>query len=186
MKLFKFTETTSTVSIAVFENSSPISMQVFSIGSTDITNDIALGLRVSLEEAEGIKRGTSDKDYPKRKLESIIEARLADIFELLENHLKKIKRNALLPAVIIITGGGSHLGLIEELARKQLKLPVKIGTAEYFSQSKIKIKDPSWFIAVGTCVMQKAYIETDTKNQLSKGFGSVRELCKNIFKQLLP
>ncbi len=46
-----------TVSIAVFENSIPTSLEVFPIGSTDITNDIALGLKVPLEEAEQIKIG---------------------------------------------------------------------------------------------------------------------------------
>ena len=44
-----------TVSIAVFENSTPISIKIFPIGSNDITNDIALGLKITLEEAEKIK-----------------------------------------------------------------------------------------------------------------------------------
>ncbi|MCX6713544.1 MAG: cell division protein FtsA, partial [Candidatus Vogelbacteria bacterium] len=46
-----------TTSIAVFEESLPLSLQVFSIGSTDITNDIALGFKIPLEEAEKIKKG---------------------------------------------------------------------------------------------------------------------------------
>ena len=44
-----------TVSIVIYENNMPISLEVFPIGSNDITNDIALGLKVSLEEAENIK-----------------------------------------------------------------------------------------------------------------------------------
>lgn len=175
-----------TVSIAVFENNTPISMQVFSIGSTDITKDIALGLRVSLEEAEHVKRGTITHNYPQRKLSDIIEARLTDIFELIETHLKKIHRSALLPGGVIITGGGAHLAVIEQLSKKLLKLPAKIATAEAFSQSKNKIKDPAWFTAIGLCLLQKEYLVTDTPNTLSKGFNSIRELLKNTVKQLLP
>ncbi len=175
-----------TVSIAVFENNTPISMQVFSIGSTDITKDIALGLRVSLEEAEGVKRGTISHAYPPRKLADIIEARLTDIFELIETHLKKIKRNALLPGGVILTGGGANLPIIEQLSKKLLKLPAKIATAEVFGQSKTKIKDHAWFTAIGLCLLQKEYIATDSQNNIGKGFNSIRELFKNAVKQLLP
>ena len=45
--------------------------------------------------------------FSRRKLDEIIAARLTDIFELIDAHLKKIKRDGLLPAGIIITGGGS-------------------------------------------------------------------------------
>jgi len=79
-----------TVSIVVFENSTPISIKVFPLGSNDITNDIALGLKIPLEEAEKIKRGgMSSANYSKRKLDEIIAARLTDIFELIQAHLKR-------------------------------------------------------------------------------------------------
>jgi len=112
-----------TVSIVVFENDIPISLEVFPIGSNDITNDIALGLKIPLEEAEQLKIGSSKGgDYPRKKLEEIVMARLSDIFELIEAHLKKIGRNGLLPAGIIITGGGSGVTTIEDFARSVLKL----------------------------------------------------------------
>ncbi|MEK7095291.1 MAG: cell division protein FtsA, partial [Patescibacteria group bacterium] len=113
-----------TVSIAVFENNTPVSIEVLPIGSTDITNDIALGLKVPLEEAEQIKIGAiTGSSYPRKKLEEIISARLSDVFELIENHLKKIGRNGLLPAGIVIVGGGAGLSGIEELAKNALRLP---------------------------------------------------------------
>ena len=88
-----------TVSIAVFENSLLMSLQVFSIGSMDITKDVALGFRIALEEAESIKLGSViGGDYPKKKVDEIIEARLSDIFELAGNHLKRLRRSELLPA----------------------------------------------------------------------------------------
>jgi cell division protein FtsA len=72
-----------TVSIVVFENNIPISLEVFPIGSVDVTHDIALGLKVSLEEAESLKTGSNTgAAISKKKLEEIIDARLTDIFEL--------------------------------------------------------------------------------------------------------
>ncbi len=140
-----------TVSIVVFEDNIPISLKVFPIGSTDITNDIALGLKVSLEEAEQIKKGAiTNADYSQKKLDEIIVARLSDIFELIENHLKKIGKNGLLPAGIIITGGGSGVATIEDMAKAALKLPSKLASPRFGSQSPIK--DASWAVAYGLCI----------------------------------
>ncbi len=140
-----------TVSSVVFEDNIPISLKVFPIGSTDITNDIALGLKVSLEEAEQIKKGAiTNSSYPKKKLDEIVVARLSDIFELIENHLKKIGKNGLLPAGIIMTGGGSGITTIEDMARAALKLPSKLATPRFGVNSKIK--DASWAVAYGLCV----------------------------------
>ena len=142
-----------TVSIIVYENSIPISMEVFPIGSTDITNDIALGFKIPLEEAEEIKLGTfTSSSYPKKKLEEIISARLSDIFELIESHLKKIGRNGLLPAGIIISGGGSSLLSIEDLARNSLKLPSKIAVINFKNEGGPSI-DSTWAVAYGLSVL---------------------------------
>jgi cell division protein FtsA len=140
-----------TVSIAVFENSIPISIKVFPIGSNDITNDIALGLKIPLEEAEKIKRGgMSSANYSKRKLDEIISARLSDIFELIDAHLKKIKRDGLLPAGVIITGGGSGIASIQDLARASLRLPSRIATLDPGQNGKVR--DASWAVAYGLCM----------------------------------
>lgn len=140
-----------TVSIAIFENSTPISVKVFPIGSNDITNDIALGLKIPLEEAEKIKRGgITSTNYSKRKLDDIIAARLTDIFELIDAHLKKIKRDGLLPAGIIITGGGSGITTIQDLAKAALRLPSRIATLDPGQNGKVK--DASWAVAYGLCM----------------------------------
>lgn len=140
-----------TVSMVVFEDNIPISLKVFPIGSTDITNDIALGLKVSIEEAEQIKKGAiTSTQYPKKRLDEIILARLSDIFELIENHLKKIGKNELLPAGIILTGGGSGIATIEDLARAALKLPSRLAFPRFGEQSKVK--DASWAVVYGLCI----------------------------------
>ena len=143
-----------TVSIVVFENDKPISLQVFPIGSTDITNDIALGLRISLEEAENIKKGVlTQKDVPQKKLDEIIEARLKDIFDLIEAHLKKINRNGLLPAGVILTGGGANLQVAEELAKVSLRLPARVTIPRILENQKDKTLDASWAVPYGLGIL---------------------------------
>ncbi len=143
-----------TVSLVVFENNIPISLEVFPIGSTDITNDIALGLRIPLEEAESIKLGgITQTTFPKKKLDEIINARLSDMFELIEAHLKKIGKNSLLPAGIIITGGGSSIGTIEDFAKASLKLPSRVAHINIPEKEKGKVKDAFFAVALGLCIL---------------------------------
>ncbi len=140
-----------TASVVVFENGLPISLKVFALGSRDVTNDIALGLKVSLEEAERIKLGAiTGANYTRKKLDEIVLARLSDIFELIEAHLKKIGKNGLLPAGIILTGGGSGVATIEDLAKAILKLPSKV--AQTSSGDNARVRDSSWAVAYGLCI----------------------------------
>jgi cell division protein FtsA len=180
-----------TVSMAVFENNLPISVSVFPIGSMDITKDIALGLKISLEEAESIKLGSvTGGDYSKKKVDEIIEARLSDIFELVGNSLKRLKRNELLPAGIILTGGGSSINGIEEIARTQLKLPARVGPADYTLNNKFKIRDNSWYTALGLALSSSEEFSNDPSTNLSGSFNEtileIKKIIKSILSQLLP
>ena len=171
-----------TVSIIVFENNVPISLKVFPIGSNDITNDIALGLQVSLEEAERIKRGgIPNGNHSKKKIDEIITARLTDIFELIDAHLKKIKRDGLLPAGIIITGGGAGISTIEECAKSTLRLPSRIAVLDPAQNNKVR--DPSWAVAYGLCVWGLSNTEEDSGISAAKHAGNT---VINWFKQFLP
>ncbi len=176
-----------TVSLTVFENSSLISMQVFSIGSQDITKDVALGFKIALEEAESIKVGSLIGDYPKRKVDEIIEARLSDIFELVENHLKRIRRNGLLPAGVIITGGGSHIARIEEIARTQLRLPARVGPSDSSVNTKYKIKDGSWYVALGLVLSgTDGAGNNGIQNSIGDNLKQVKGFFGSMLSQLLP
>jgi cell division protein FtsA len=144
-----------TISIAVFENDIPISVRVFPVGVNDITNDIALGLCVSLEEAEEAKRsyrGTTErmKNGAKKQLETIIQNRVKDMFLLIDAHLKRIGKNELLPAGIVISGGGSGIATINDLAKATLKLPSRSATLSAPQHSSIK--DATWAVAYGLCL----------------------------------
>ncbi len=172
-----------TVSIAVFENSSLIGLSVFPVGSTNITNDIALGFRVSLDEAENIKTGGSiSANYPRRKVDDIIEARLSDIFELIDGYLKKIKRSGLLPAGIVITGGGAGHALVEGLAKDMLRLPSRIGAESLLGQMKGPVRDSSWYVAFGLGFMAKTGAGSENR---TRGAG-MRGLFKEFLRQFLP
>lgn len=171
-----------TVSIVVYEDNTPISVKVFPIGSTDITNDIALGLKISLEDAEQLKRGTLlGTSYSQKKLDDIIQARLSDMFELIEAHLQKIGKSGLLPAGIIISGGGSGLATIEDLARNVLKLPTK--KASLAPVEGTKIRDASWAVAYGLCIWGLTNKEESGLKQLGR---VVWEKISGKISQFLP
>ena len=174
-----------TVSIAIFENGLLSSLHTFSIGSSDITNDIALGFKIPLEKAENFKLGDISPDYSKKKLDEIIEARLSDIFELVENHLKKIKRNELLPAGIIFIGGGANVAGLEEFSKSTLKLPSKIGTTDIFANIKTKLRDPSWFTALGLIISSRDN-ENYASGSLLNFFKDLKNTVKSSLKQLMP
>lgn len=174
-----------TVSIVVFENNIPVSLEVFPIGGADITNDIALGLKISLEEAESIKLGgVTATSYSKKKLEEIIAARLSDIFELIEVHLKKIGRSGMLPAGIIITGGSSSIGIIEDLARNYLKLPSRIAPIT-IQGTKLQVKDSSWSVAYGLCIIGSLPEEEERMGLQKQGKDAMSKVW-SFLKQFLP
>jgi len=174
-----------TTSLSVFENGQLISISTFSVGSSNITNDIALGFKIPLEKAEDLKLGNITEDFSKKKLDEIIEARLCDIFESIENNLKKIKRSELLPAGIVFVGGGANTPLLVELSKSILKLPSSLGTTEIFGNSKTKLRDSSWFTALGLLMVGKddrGYGESSFQNILK----DLKNSIKSSIKQLMP
>ncbi len=176
-----------TVSLAVFENNTLISMQVFSIGGMDITKDVALGFRIALDEAEGVKTGSVVGDFPKKKVEEIIEARLGDIFELVENHLKRLRRNGLLPAGIIITGGGSHIHKIEEIAKTILKIPARVGPSDASINTRFKVSNASWYTVLGLALSSSTHGSMDdVHSSIGDNINQVRSFFKSLLSQLLP
>lgn len=172
-----------TLSMVVFEDGKPISVKVFPTGASDITNDIALGLRVPLEEAEQIKLGAvTGATYPKKKLDDIVSRRLTDMFNLIEAHLRKIGKNGLLPAGVIITGGGSGLSTVSDLAKATLKLPSRIGALNIHDASKLQLKDGSWAVAYGLTVW--GFSQQDGYS--ARGGGSSFALLSGIKRFLKP
>ena len=178
-----------TVSLVVYENGLPISLETFSIGSNDITNDIALGLKVSLAEAEEIKKGSVARaEYPKKKLDDIVNARLSDIFELVEAHLKKIGKNGLLPAGIVLCGGGSEILHIEAVAKTDLKLPARRVEERIDNGTRGQIKISEWAAAYGAALFSLSNEDEESfglKQSIALGKRAGKGMWEWI-KQFLP
>ncbi|MBI3572329.1 cell division protein FtsA [Candidatus Kaiserbacteria bacterium] len=137
-----------TVSIVIYDEGIPVSVKVFPTGSSHITDDIALGLRISLEEAERVKVGRlAGAMYPRKKVDDFIAARVETMFTLIDKHLKSLGRRGPLPAGVIISGGGAGIGAVSDIAKGTLKLPARV--AEFRLSSDTKIRDATWAVAYG-------------------------------------
>ncbi len=170
-----------TVSLVVFENNIPIALKVFQTGATDITNDIALGLKVPLEEAEQIKLGgITGADFSRQKLDEIVVKRLKNIFELIDSYLKDIQKQAMLPAGIIMTGGGSGVTTIADLAKATLNLPSEVGRVHIHNGNYVQ--DATWAVAYGL-----ALIGVSTQDDGPSFIpGNAKEGVMSLLKRLLP
>jgi len=173
-----------TVSIVVYENNIPISLEVFPHGSNDITNDIALRLKVTIEEAEKIKLGhPTGLSYTKADIEEIVEARLREFFLLIETHLKKIGKNELLPAGIIISGGGAGLHSVQETAKATLDLPSMVARADIIYTSRNPVKDATWSVAYGLCILD---FSAEPDKPIKANAGKIFKKFFAWIKQFLP
>jgi cell division protein FtsA len=173
-----------TLSIVVYEDATPVSIKVFPVGSGDVTNDLALGLRISPEEAEQLKQGAVlGAPYPKRKIDDLINRRLSDMFKLVEAHLRRIGKDELLPAGVILTGGGSSIQTVADLAKAALRLPSRMATIEG-PAAAAQLRDSSWAVAYGLTIWgsQGSTLEPQEPS-------SITETARNLgrwFKKFLP
>jgi cell division protein FtsA len=175
-----------TLSIIVFEDGIPISMRVFPVGAADITNDLALGLRISPEEAEQLKHGAVlGATFPQRKIDDLISRRVSDMFKLVEAQLKKIGKNELLPAGVVLTGGGSSVQTISDLAKGVLKLPSRVASLSEGVGSKVHLKDGSWAVGYGLTIWGFTQGE-DTDPGTGAGLQELWKIFVRSVKKFLP
>ena len=141
-----------TTEMAVYEEGNLIHTASFPVGSGNITNDIAILLRVDIDTAERIKlefgfcgksktrkkgkkikiEGEEGISFTEKELSQIIEARVSEILNLANEELKKISREKLLPSGVVLIGGGAKLPNIKEFTKNELKLPCRIGPLKDF------------------------------------------------------
>lgn len=201
-----------TTSLAVFEESNLLHLAVFPIGSANITNDIAIGLKTEITTAESIKKQygscmltKTDKtkkddktsvekkkieitdnsttfNFTKKDLVDIIEPRVSEILDLISKELKKIGRQELLPCGIVLTGGGSKIPKIKELAKEQLKLPIQIGKVKDILGFQ---EDPALATVAGL-VLNSADMDNDDTQGAFKFAGKLGSILKKWFRALIP
>jgi len=160
-----------TAGLTVFEEGEVVHSCVLPVGSSHITNDIAIGLRSDIDLAEKVKleygsallSEINKKDtidlaklgsretgiISRAQVVEIVEARLSEILELANKELKKIDRQGLLPAGVVLLGGGSKVPGLVDLAKEELKLPVQVGFPSEMDGIVDEIEDPSFATAIG-------------------------------------
>ncbi len=174
-----------TLSIIVYDNDVPISLKVFPIGSSDITNSIALSFQIPLPEAEQMKRGAvTGSDISPRKMGSIVSGRLKEMFMLMNAHLKTINRHRLLPAGIVITGGGSGVSQTTDIAKATLRLPSQIGVPSGIP--RLGSLDATWAVAYGLCRWAYAEENAGPVETFGEIVGRAIDAMKSSFRTLLP
>ena len=199
----------ATTSLVVYEDGDVLRTVVLPIGSDHITNDIAIGVRTSIDVAEKVKIqfGTAlprdvkkeevhlgelgaenDELVSRRFVAEIIEARVEEIFAKIDKELKKIDRSGRLPAGIILTGGGAKLTGIVEAAKNELRLPASLGYAVGVSSITDRTNDVAFSTAVGLVLWGQHMADASKTGGIGDKFASlhVGSKLKKFLKSLLP
>ena len=160
-----------TTDIALFYESAIRHTAVIGLGGQNITNDIALGLRTPLEQAENIKRkfgcghkdlvskhemftvpglgGRAPREVSRDLLVSIIQPRLEEIYSLAAKEIKRSEFGDVLGAGVVLTGGGSLLEGSLPLAEEIFGMPAKLGIPQGFSGMVESASSPIFATGVG-------------------------------------
>ncbi|HOE02845.1 MAG TPA: cell division protein FtsA [Anaerolineaceae bacterium] len=205
-----------TSDLAIYINGDVWHTDVLPVAGNQITNDIAIGLHISPEQAEQIKKQyghaitgevgegefftlrTFGDDQPKqisrRELAYIIEARVEEIFQLLHQEVRRSGYENLLPAGMILTGGTSQLPGIRQLAADVLNMPVRVARPENLVGLVDQLQSPAYSTSVGLLkwselMTQPSYAVTHPRKPKTSGFKpSVLnwDKLKVLVERLLP
>lgn len=170
-------------SLLVYEKNIPLLVSTIPVGGDDITKDIALGMKITLEEAEEIKCGRATSAYSKRKVEEIIEARLEDLCMKITKELMRIQRSELLPAGVIVCGSSALVPRLEFIFRNELRLPIKIVSNELVRITNDTLRDSGWARSYGLTFLAPQDSEKDVFREV---LTSIFTRVKKVFSQFLP
>ena len=160
-----------TSDIAIFSNGSIKYTSVLPFGGNNITNDIAIGLRTPIDDAEKIKKkygcafsnmvganetievpsvgGRKSRTLQRKTLADIIEPRVEEVAELIYDEIKKSGQEKLLASGVIITGGCANLEGMPELAESIFNLPARRGSPIGVGGLVDVVNNPSYATGVG-------------------------------------
>lgn len=200
----------ATTSLLVFEEGDILHVSVLPVGAAHITNDIAIGLRTNIDIAETIKinyghavpdhvgkndevemRQVAEEEgtFSRKHLAEIIEARVEEIFHMVDKNLREINRSGKLPAGVILTGGGAKLPGMVEVAKREFRLPAALGLPLGVESAIDRINDPALATAIGLVLWGQA-------NQALTGggfggfnvpnLGGLGDKVKSLFKIFKP
>ncbi len=157
--------------IAVFFDGAIRHSGVVSLGGKNVTNDIAIGLRTSVEQAEQLKlvygsaltslvdpddmmevagaAGRAPRTISRNVLGSIIEPRIEEILSLVSREIKKANPPDTLAAGVVLTGGGALLPGIVELTEQILDMPAKLGVPAGLEGLPDNLRNSEFATAIG-------------------------------------
>jgi len=198
----------ATTSVAVFEEGDVLAARVLPVGANHITNDVAIGLRTSIDMAEQVKleygmvmpKEIKGKDeikleeisegeegsISKKDLCMIIEARAEEMFSMVDAVLKDIDRSGKLPSGVVLTGGGAKLPGIVDMAKKVFRLPASLGKPKGVETVIDKVNDLNFTTAIGLAIWGSHLQGVDTggggRKRLSPGnlFGKMKDLLGRL------
>ena len=170
-----------TTDVAVFFEGSIRHTAIIPFGGSNVTNDIAIGLRTPIDKAEGIKiqhgcalaslvsadetltvsgvGGRVDREISRHVLASMIEPRMEEIFTLANREVKKNHFAELLGGGVVLTGGTSLMPGVVELAEQVFEMPVRLGVPQGVGGLSANVADPRFATGVGL-VLHAAQAET--------------------------
>lgn len=196
----------STTNIAVIEDGEVQHVAVIPMGGNNITNDLAIGLKVDLEIAEKVKlehaaladagkNGRLSVQHDKRNyvfesddIKMIVEARVEEIFDYVDKELKKIHRSQKLPGGAVIVGGSAKIPGIAEFAKEKLGLPAKIGAIGKTPGITDDIKDTRFIVAMGLMQLDMIFAgqSLHAGHTASKGTDGVMTIVRDMWLKIKP
>ncbi len=178
--------------IVVFHDGVVAHTGVVPIGGDHFTNDVAVGLRTPLADAEKIKRQfghavvtripenneievPSVGDRPPRLMQQrllgeILEPRARELFEMLRDHLRQGGGLELCNAGMVLTGGGARLQGMCEIAESVLHKPARVGVNQTLSKMPAALADPEFASVTG--MIFYGYRARQSHGQPEHGFGA--------------
>jgi cell division protein FtsA len=204
----------STTNIVVHEEGDVLHTAVLPIGCDHVTSDIAIGLRTSIDVAEQVKLqyatclsstvskkdeinlaelGAPEEEIVGQKfVADITEARVQEIFEHVDKELQKIDRSGMLPAGVVLTGGGAKLSGILDTAKSSMRLPVSLGTPIGVTSVIDRSGDPSMSTAIGLMLWGYHIRGSGSSGRISELFGKIGDMnkisggLKKLFNSIKP
>ncbi|MDP2856183.1 MAG: cell division protein FtsA [bacterium] len=192
--------------LAVFEDGKLLATTILPVGANHIMHDIAICLKTSLDIAEKVKltfgsaiptevsrKETIDlskvskeftNEISRRYLAEIIEARLEEIFDFVNDELKKIGRQGKLPGGIVLVGSGAKLPQIVDFVKNYLRLPARIGhpvnlqledTSEEIAEI---VDDPAFAVATGLFLLGLDALGNEKISMPSPLLSKIKKIAK--------
>jgi cell division protein FtsA len=197
-----------TCDLAVFIEGALAYSAVIPVGAKNVTNDLAIGLRISLESAEKIKiflgslkNKEDDIDMSqlgleeelksvsyKTLVEGIIRPRLNEIFQAIATELKKSGFAGLTPAGLVICGGGAQTIGIVDSAKRTLNMPVRIGIPTGITGLIDDVENPAFATSIGLLKYAQNLQDDQHDSQPLANFqvGGMVGKITSFLKSLLP